>query len=103
MTRKVLNNLFIIEPNVICTETYIVTGSFDSKVKAENYLTYMKTKFYRFLLSLRVISQDINVQKFAFIPDFEDYTNQILDKDLYEHFELTRKEIQHIESTIREL
>lgn len=101
--RKILAGSFIGKPNEICIETLLVTGTFNSKKEAENYSAYMKTKFYRFLLSLKLISQNISKDKFSFVPDFEDYTNAFTDKDLYEHFELTRNEIKHIESIIREL
>jgi len=52
---------------------------------------------------LRVISQNINKQKFAWVPDFGDYTVEYTDQDLYEFFGLTKKEIDHIEKTIKSL
>ena len=63
----------------------------------------MKTKFYRFMLSLRVISQDINREKFSWVPDMQDYTRTYTDQELYQHFGLTKKEIEHIEKTIKSL
>jgi hypothetical protein len=100
---EVYNQLFLIEPMSICNETYIVTGTFSTKKEADNYMEYMKTKFYRFMLSLRVISQDINKEKFGWVPDFGDYTNSYTDEDLFAHYNLTKKEIEHIQSTIKEI
>lgn len=101
--KTVLCGFKILEPMQICSQTYIVINYFKTKKEAENYEKYTKTKFYRFLLSLRVITQDINQDKFAWVPDFENYTHEYTDADLYKHFELTKKEIDHINSSIKEI
>ena len=101
--RKVVAKLFIVEKGSVCLETYIVTGYFNSKKEAENYRDYMKTRFYRFMLSLRVISQDISKEKFAWVPDLGNYANPVTDADLFEHFNLDRDEIKHINSAIKEI
>jgi site-specific DNA-methyltransferase (adenine-specific) len=101
--RKVIAKMFISEKGSICIETYIVAGYFNTKKEAENYQSYMQTRFYRYMLSLRVISQDINREKFAWVPDLGNYSNPITDVDLYAHFGLTKKEIEHIEATIKEI
>lgn len=100
---EVYNQLFQVGVNEICTETYLVAGAFQTKNEANNYEAYMKTKFYRFMLSLRVISQHINTEKFAWVPDLENYNHVYSDKDLYQHFGLTKKEIEHIEKSIKEI
>lgn len=99
----VISQIFFGEKGSICLETYIVAGSFDTRKEATNFVAYMKTRFYRFMLSLRLVSQDINKQKFAWVPDFEDYTVEYTDQDLYEYFGLTKREIDHIEKTIKPL
>jgi site-specific DNA-methyltransferase (adenine-specific) len=97
----IATNFFIIEPNSICTETYIVVNIFDNKKEAEIFISYMKTKFFRFMLGLRVLTQDINKNKFAWVPDMLDYSTAWTDKELYEHFKLTRQEVAYIESKIK--
>jgi site-specific DNA-methyltransferase (adenine-specific) len=99
--RQIFSKIFIAEKASVCIETYIVTGSFNTKKEADNYLEYMKTKFYRFMLSLRVISQHISKGCFAWVPDLGSYANLVTDEDLYAHFNLTKKEIEHINSTIK--
>lgn len=96
----VLNN-FILDAGSITTETYIVIGAFKTKEEAKGYLAYANTKFFRFMVSLRKIAQDINIDKFAWVPDFGDYSHAYTDKDLYQHFGLTKKEIEHIEKSIK--
>jgi len=95
-------NSFVVEPGTISTETYIVIGSFNTQKEAEAYLAYANTKFYRFMVSLRKISQDVNREKFSWVPDLNDYSKEWTDEELYAHFELTKKEIEHIEKTIKE-
>ena len=101
--RKVIAKIFIAEKGSVCIETYIVAGYFNTKKEAENYKAYMGTRFYRYMLSLRVISQDINREKFAWVPDLGNYTNPVADETLFAHFNLTKKEIEHINSTIKEI
>ena len=75
-------------------------NSFDNETKAKNFLYYMKTKFFRFLLGLKKKTQDATKEKFSFVPDMEDYTKIWTDKELYEYFKLTEKEIKYIEEHI---
>jgi hypothetical protein len=100
---EVYNSLFIAEPNSVCTETYIVANAFDTMIEAENYIKYMKTRFYRFMLSSRIISQNVSKENFKWVPDMVDYNHTYTDADLYKHFELTKKEIEHIEKSIKEI
>lgn len=41
------------EPNAVCTETYIVLGVFDTEQEAQNLASYVRTRFFRFLISLK--------------------------------------------------
>jgi site-specific DNA-methyltransferase (adenine-specific) len=40
----------ILQPGEVCSEAYIVIDAFDEREKAENLLSYLGTKFMRFLL-----------------------------------------------------
>jgi site-specific DNA-methyltransferase (adenine-specific) len=100
-TKKVLSKLFIIEPGAICTQTYIVINCFDTKQEAENFLSYMKTRFFRFMLSLRMSSQDITRKRFAWVPDMENYSIPYTDEDVFKIFDLNRQEQEYIISKIR--
>jgi hypothetical protein len=101
--KSVLANVIITKPAEACTETLIVAGAFNTKKEATNYSGYMKTKFYRYMLSLRMITQHITQEKFAWVPDLGSYANSVTDEDLYAYFNLTRNEINHINSTIKEI
>lgn len=97
------NSLFISEPNSICTETYLVVNSFDSYIEANNFMSYMKTIFFRFFVSLRVLTQNMSMESFSWVPDMIDYTKEYTDEYLYKMFELNEEEISYIESKIKEI
>lgn len=49
---KVINNPIIGEPNTCCTETYLMIGPFSSENESINVVSYVNTKFFRFLVLL---------------------------------------------------
>lgn len=97
--RRVFSTLEILKPNEICTETYIIVGSFNSEKECINLLSYLKTKFTRFLVSQLSFSQDITKDRFAFVP-IEDFSEPWTDEKLYKKYGLTEEEIAFIESMI---
>ena len=96
-------NFFVAEPGSICLETYVVVNAFKTKSEAENFVSYMKTKFFRFMLGIRVVTQHVNKDKFAFVPDLGDYSKPVTDAELYKKFGLSEEEIAYIESKIKAL
>ncbi|KWT98385.1 MULTISPECIES: Eco57I restriction-modification methylase domain-containing protein [unclassified Variovorax] len=100
--RRVLSKVEVLPPGHVCTETYLVAGSFDTKEEAENLTGYMKTKFFRFLVSLLSVTQNITKEKFAFVPQLP-MTEPWDDAKLYARYGLTLAEIAYIESLIKEM
>lgn len=98
--RRVLARTDILPPGMVCTETYLVIGHYSTEKEARNLLTYMKTRFFRFLMSLFMYSHGITRDTFAFIPIL-DMTKQWTDEKLYKRYGLTEAEIAFIESKIR--
>lgn len=99
-TRRVLSRIEILPPKTICTETYIIAGSYSSKKECENLVKYLKTKFVRFLVSQLSFSQDITKDRFSFVP-LQDFSEPWTDEKLYKKYCLTQEEIDFIESMIR--
>lgn len=89
-------------PGEACTETYLVTGRFGSKKSADRYAAYLRTRFVRFLVSLRKATQHATRDVYAFVPDLP-MDRTWTDRALYERYKLTRKEIAFIESQVREM
>jgi adenine-specific DNA methylase len=89
-------------PGEACTETYLVAYVTDSQIQAENIAQYMRTRFFRFLVSLRKITQDNKSDVFLFVPNLYDktlYTDEVLS----EVFELNDNEINHIKKMVRDM
>jgi len=99
-TRRVLSRTAILPPGTICTETYLVVGSYSSEDEAKNLLAYIKTRFLRFLMSLFMYSHGITKDTFAFVPIL-DMTKHWTDEELYKRYELEEDEIAFIEKKIR--
>jgi len=100
---RYISETFMLDPNEFCTNTYIIVKGFDVKKEAHNFESYLKTKFVRFMLSTRVTTQTFSRDKFAWVPDLEDYSKVWTDEELYQHFGLTKKEQEHIEKSIKSL
>jgi site-specific DNA-methyltransferase (adenine-specific) len=96
---KFLSKPIIAEPGTACTESYLVAGLFDSEVEAQNYAMYLRTRFARFLVSLRKSTQDAPKNVYAFIPDLP-LDVEWTDAKLYKRYELTPEEIAFIESQV---
>ncbi|MGE4626847.1 Eco57I restriction-modification methylase domain-containing protein [Bifidobacterium catenulatum subsp. kashiwanohense] len=98
--RKVFTKINILAPNVVCTETYLVAGAFDSEAEALNLKNYMESRFFRFLVSQFMVSQDITKDRFAFVP-IQDFSQEWTDEKLYQKYGITDEEQAFIESVIR--
>lgn len=99
---KILSTMEKIPPKTICSETYLVAGSFDTEDEADNFMTYLKTKFTRFLLAQIVMTQQISKATFAFVPT-QDFTKQWTDEELFKKYKLTSEEIAFINRMIKEM
>lgn len=97
---QVVSSLRILKPNEICTETYLILGTFHDNISATNLVTYVKTKFFRFLLLQALTSIHITKESFQFVP-MQDFSKPWTDKELYEKYNLSQEEIDFIESMIR--
>lgn len=97
---KVLSTLEILPPKHICTETYLLAGYFENEKEANNLLTYLKTRFVRFLIGQIAMSQHITKNSFSFVPQ-QDFSKPWTDEELYQKYGLTEEEIAFIESMIK--
>lgn len=91
---------FICEPKSVVTESYVVVGSFKTQKEALNCLSYLKTKFFRILCQVVIVSPDVSAKTFDLVP-IQDFSHPWTDKDLYVKYNLTDEEINYIEKTIK--
>jgi site-specific DNA-methyltransferase (adenine-specific) len=97
---QILNKPFYGEPNSCCTETYLVIGPYSSKKIAENVISYIQTRFFRFLVLLRKNTQHAAKSVYTFVPT-QNFDEPWTDEKLYKKYGLTEDEIAFIESMIR--
>ena len=88
------------EPGSCCTETYIVLGPFASEKRAKNAISYIKTKFFHFMLTLKKNTMMASKAVYSFVP-LQDFSEPWTDEKLYKKYNLSEEEIAFIESMIR--
>lgn len=98
---KFLSKPIIAPPSSACTETYLVAGHFAKEAEAINYATYLRTRFVRFLVSLRKATQHATRDVYSFVPDLP-LDQEWTDTKLYKRYRLTPDEIAFIESQVAE-
>lgn len=102
---QILGVPFYGEPNSVCSQTYLVIGynpdlhNF-TKEQCENIISYIKTKFFRYLVSIKKKTQNGPRGVYQFVP-FQDFNEEWTDEKLYKKYGLTQEEIDFIESMIR--
>lgn len=97
---NVIAKPFVAEPNSCCSETYIVLGVYDDINTANNVLSYITTKFVRFLILLLKNTQDSPARVYKYVP-MQDFSKPWTDEELYRKYGLTDDEIEFIESMIK--
>ncbi len=95
--------------NSVCSQSFLFVP-FNDNTEAENFLKYVKSKFFRILVSAVKISQSAPKRVYKFVPlqDFTensdiDWSKSVaeIDQQLYKKYNLTDEEITFIESMIK--
>lgn len=89
-------------PGDICTETYLLVGPFSSETEAKNVQSYIRTKFFHFMLSIKKNTQDATAKVYSCVP-IQDFSKPWTDEELYAKYNLSSDEISYIESSIKEM
>lgn len=110
LPNKITGRFYYAEPGKCCNGTYMVIGPFNDEKSSKIAITYFNTKFCRFLIALRKMTQDLNSQTFSYVPlqDFSS-SNDInwsqsitkIDQQLYKKYGLSVEEQQFIERMIK--
>jgi site-specific DNA-methyltransferase (adenine-specific) len=97
---SVLGKAFVSPRNSVSTETYLIVDFPKNLSEANNLITYMETRFFRFLVSLIKNTQNISKSSFAFVP-IQDLSESWTDEKLYEKYDISESEIEFINSMIK--
>lgn len=104
---RVIAEPFYGEPESVCSMTYSVIG-YDkkkhnfNKEECLNIISYMKTKFFRFMVDVKKSTQSCSRSVYQFAP-LQDFSKSWTDEELYKKYKLTQEEIDYIENNIDEM
>lgn len=103
----VLGKPFYGEPGSVCSLTYLCIG-YDpekhcfSKEECFNIISYIRTRFFRYVVSIKKKNQHAPKDVYQFVP-LQDFSKSWTDAELYKKYELSETEISYIESIISSL
>jgi site-specific DNA-methyltransferase (adenine-specific) len=97
---QILGKEILVAPPSACTQTYLVVSPFKSKKAGGSFASYYRTRLFRFLVSLRKITQDALRSTYTWVPQ-QTWDKTWTDELLYEKYAITPEEIAFIESMIR--
>ena len=95
----VLGEPILAEPMSVCSQTYVYV-KFNTIEEAKNFISYLKTRLFRILVSSMKITQDALAGVYHFVP-MQDFSQAWTDKDLYEKYDLTPNEVEYVETMIK--
>ena len=90
------------EPGSCCSETYIVMGPFASKSKIDNVISYVKTKFFHFLVTLQKNTMMAPKSVYSFVP-IQNFNKEWNDEKLFKKYSLSTTEIEFVNNMVRNI
>ncbi len=97
----VLGQPWIAEKPSICTQSFLFVQT-DTKEEAESVCSYYRTRFVRFLVSLRKITQDTTRNSYLWVPQ-QTWDRTWTDAELYKKYGITKEEQQYIATMVKEM
>jgi len=98
--RVLTKTMGVLQPDDVCTHSYLVMGPYKTEEESINAYEYLKTKFSRFLILQAMTSIHLSKSTFVFVPE-QKFNARWTDEELYKKYDLTEDEISFIESMIR--
>ena len=87
-------------PYDICTQTFRQFGGFKTLEEAENFYSYIKTKFFRLMVGVLKHTHHAPAKVYSLVP-MQDFSKPWTDEELYKKYNLSKDEIAFIESMIK--
>jgi site-specific DNA-methyltransferase (adenine-specific) len=97
---QILGKEVVAAPPSVCTQSYLIVSPFQSEFEAQSFASYYRTRLFRFLVSLRKITQDALRSTYSWVP-MQTWDRLWTDTELYAKYGLVPEEIAYIESIIR--
>lgn len=98
---SVLGKPLIVSSPSVCTQSFLFfhVGSLKAAKSLQSYYT---TRFFRFLVSVRKITQDATHSTYVWVP-MQTWNRTWTDEDLFAKYAITKKEQAYITSQVREM
>lgn len=96
---KILGEPELAPTGSVCSQTFLY-AKFETETEAENFITYLRTRFFRALVSSVKNTQDAMSGVYRFVP-LQDFSEPWTDEKLYAKYGITPEEQQYIESLIK--
>jgi site-specific DNA-methyltransferase (adenine-specific) len=99
----IIGKPILCEPGACSSNTYAVVmlpQEYNNLTDHNNCLSYIRTKFFRFLVSIKTFTQQMAPAAYSFVP-IQDFSKPWTDAELYAKYGLTQEEIDFIESMIK--
>lgn len=100
--RMITSSMKVLKPGDACTHSYFLVGQFNNMAEAESLLSYLRTKFARFLVLLAMTATNLSRNVFIYLPQ-QELNRHYTDDFLYSKYELTSQEIALIEGLMKEM
>ena len=85
----------------VCTQSFLFF-SVETKAQAESLQSYYLTRFFRFLVSVRKITQHATHSTYSWVP-MQSWDRIWTDEILYQKYNITEQEADYIASQVRPL
>jgi site-specific DNA-methyltransferase (adenine-specific) len=99
---QILGREIVAAPPSACTQSYLAVTPFQSEKAAQSFASYYRTRLFRFLVSLRKITQDALRSTYTWVPQ-QSWNRTWTDGLLYTKYGITKNEVAFIESMIRSM
>jgi site-specific DNA-methyltransferase (adenine-specific) len=98
---SVLGKPLIVSSPSVCTQSFLFFHV-GSRKAAKSLRSYYTTRFFRFLVSVRKITQDATHSTYAWVP-MQTWKSTWTDEDLFAKYAITKNEQSYITSQVREM
>lgn len=101
LPHSIISGPIVSEPCSLCTDTHLLVRVVKNNLEAENLKSYMKTKFFRFMMLLAKNNHNMSKDVFQFVP-LQKLNKKWSDKELFSKYKLNAEEIKFVHSVIKD-
>lgn len=91
---------WICEPGAIVSESYVVVKTFKELDKAANFVNYMNSRLFRFMLIHNISGTSINNDSYKRVPECGDYSKPMTEDQIFDYFSLTAEEREYLRKRV---